>query len=298
MDDKEGNETYVIGAARGVDIRIDKENVSSRHARLTRVGRGYILEDLQSTNGTFVDGNRITTRAVTETSAIGLGSYTVTLAELLGKVDSRRDRGGAEVRQQVPHDPPIAAAMSVPQQPQPQLAQQPPYPPQMQQPPYPQHVQQPGYPQRAAPSSSGPLAALLIVGGIIAIGAIAVGVVRQVASTEPYVSPPIGGGDNPVPLPPPPHPLPYEITLCDLKPTGPLGLGDDRVAVVTVLNEGDQRGIFIVHVQGEYPGGGLIEHQTDQLPIPALDKRTSKLRFTPNDGMIGIMCTVDPPMVN
>ena len=41
------------------DIAIDELEVSHRHARLTVQPGGYILEDLGSTNGTFVNGQRL-----------------------------------------------------------------------------------------------------------------------------------------------------------------------------------------------------------------------------------------------
>ena len=49
----------VIGREMGSDIVINIPEVSRRHARLTLKGGGYIIEDLGSTNGTFVEGQRI-----------------------------------------------------------------------------------------------------------------------------------------------------------------------------------------------------------------------------------------------
>lgn len=54
-----------IGRNSTNDITIDNLAVSDRHARIVRDQTGYYLEDLGSTNGTFVDGRRI--------SRIGLG---------------------------------------------------------------------------------------------------------------------------------------------------------------------------------------------------------------------------------
>jgi hypothetical protein len=71
----------------GNDITINDPEVSRHHCRLTRHrdGSGYVLEDLNATNGTFVNGNRlIGTRPLSSSDVIGLGE-TVTLAyEVVG----------------------------------------------------------------------------------------------------------------------------------------------------------------------------------------------------------------------
>jgi ABC transport system ATP-binding/permease protein len=51
----------IIGRAEGSDLVIDSPGVSRRHARIIRVKNGYQLEDLGSSNGTYVNGNRLTT---------------------------------------------------------------------------------------------------------------------------------------------------------------------------------------------------------------------------------------------
>jgi hypothetical protein len=51
---------YAIGREAGNDIVVEDPQVSRRHARLTRQGNSYLLEDLGSTNGTFINGSRVT----------------------------------------------------------------------------------------------------------------------------------------------------------------------------------------------------------------------------------------------
>jgi hypothetical protein len=61
------------------DITINDPEVSRHHMRLTRGAGGYTLEDLGSTNGTFVNGQRLTgARPLRDGDMIGLGE-TVTL---------------------------------------------------------------------------------------------------------------------------------------------------------------------------------------------------------------------------
>ncbi len=50
---------WIIGAAPTCDLVIDEATVSSRHCRLSREGERLLIEDLGSTNGTFVNGRQI-----------------------------------------------------------------------------------------------------------------------------------------------------------------------------------------------------------------------------------------------
>jgi ABC transport system ATP-binding/permease protein len=64
----------VLGRQLGVDIQIDSPGVSRRHARLCLQESGYLLEDLGSSNGTFVNGERLAApRLLRAGDSIGLG---------------------------------------------------------------------------------------------------------------------------------------------------------------------------------------------------------------------------------
>lgn len=62
------------------EIVINDPEVSRHHCRLTQGGGGFTIEDLASTNGTFVNGQRLTgARPLSPGDMVGLGE-TVTLA--------------------------------------------------------------------------------------------------------------------------------------------------------------------------------------------------------------------------
>lgn len=70
-------ETMVFGRHPGCDKVLSNPSVSARHARLTRHGSGYQLEDLGSSNGTYVNGQRIDRPTTVKAGdIIGLGTYT------------------------------------------------------------------------------------------------------------------------------------------------------------------------------------------------------------------------------
>ncbi len=46
----------VIGRQEGIGVHLDDDTVSRRHARILRSGDEFILEDMGSSNGTYVDG--------------------------------------------------------------------------------------------------------------------------------------------------------------------------------------------------------------------------------------------------
>jgi len=54
--------TFVVGRAVGSDVRLDDRQVSRSHARLMIDAASVSLEDLQTVNGTRVNGNEVTTQ--------------------------------------------------------------------------------------------------------------------------------------------------------------------------------------------------------------------------------------------
>ncbi len=69
--------SWTIGSGPDCDIRVAQPKVSGRHCRLAHDGQGYTLEDLGSTNGTYVNGERVVGPVVvTRNDAITLGLTT------------------------------------------------------------------------------------------------------------------------------------------------------------------------------------------------------------------------------
>jgi pSer/pThr/pTyr-binding forkhead associated (FHA) protein len=54
---------WIIGSGSECDVVVDQPTVSDRHCRLTRTVEGEFLEDLGSSNGTFINGVRVQGRA-------------------------------------------------------------------------------------------------------------------------------------------------------------------------------------------------------------------------------------------
>jgi len=62
--------TWIIGSGAGCDLVVARPTVSGRHCRLTEVPGGYLLEDLAASQGTYVNGRRITTPTRVSTSDV------------------------------------------------------------------------------------------------------------------------------------------------------------------------------------------------------------------------------------
>jgi translation elongation factor P/translation initiation factor 5A len=74
----------VIGRSSDADVRVDDANVSRRHAEVRRIGDGYSLVDLGSTNGTEVNGQRIQETALMNGDVISVGTTRITFERRLG----------------------------------------------------------------------------------------------------------------------------------------------------------------------------------------------------------------------
>ena len=74
-----GEGTTTIGRALDNDVVIADVRVSRYHAEVSRVGPGYVVRDLGSTNGTVVAGRRGTEHPIRDGDQISLGGYTLSV---------------------------------------------------------------------------------------------------------------------------------------------------------------------------------------------------------------------------
>src|SRR5438093_8950943 len=71
-----------IGRVQGNDIILPKGNVSKRHARIVLKDGKFIVVDLKSTNGTYVNGRKISSPLVVkDVDKIYIGDYIVGVEE-------------------------------------------------------------------------------------------------------------------------------------------------------------------------------------------------------------------------
>src|SRR3990172_6972897 len=74
-----------IGRVQGNDVILPKGNVSKRHARIVLKDGKFIIVDLKSTNGTYVNGRKITSPLVVkENDKIYIGDFILSVEEPMG----------------------------------------------------------------------------------------------------------------------------------------------------------------------------------------------------------------------
>ena len=71
-----------IGRLSDNSVMIDSPAVSSHHACVFRDGDQFVVEDLQSTNGTFVNGKRVSRHALQQGDVVTVGKHQLVLDQL------------------------------------------------------------------------------------------------------------------------------------------------------------------------------------------------------------------------
>src|SRR5204863_9276238 len=113
-----------IGRVQGNDIILPKGNVSKRHSRIVLKDGKFIIVDLKSTNGTYVNGRKITSPIVIKSSdKVYIGDFILAVDEQPGAEPATEQPPplpppGAR-RTTVPPPPPVSAAARRPSSQQP-----------------------------------------------------------------------------------------------------------------------------------------------------------------------------------
>ena len=83
--------TLSIGRDDSNDISLDGLQISKRHAKLVRSGTDVVIDDLGSTNGVFINGNRVSRQVIRPEDSVQIGTF-VLRADRAGNIsvfDSR-----------------------------------------------------------------------------------------------------------------------------------------------------------------------------------------------------------------
>lgn len=93
------SEITTIGRAADNDVTIDNAGVSLHHAKVDSKGDRIFIEDLDSTNGVYVNGERITRKAVGFEDEIVIYKYSLRLsaASLKGEPPEATDRSASPI---------------------------------------------------------------------------------------------------------------------------------------------------------------------------------------------------------
>ncbi|WP_437597013.1 FHA domain-containing protein [Sorangium sp. So ce590] len=90
IEDDEGKQTglplaheeYALGRGESNSIRLTDRNVSRQHATLAKNGQGWVIRDLDSYNGTYVNGGRVTgEQHLRHGDLVQLGDYRIEIVD-------------------------------------------------------------------------------------------------------------------------------------------------------------------------------------------------------------------------
>jgi pSer/pThr/pTyr-binding forkhead associated (FHA) protein len=87
-------ESVIVGRSRSCDLALRSPDASRRHAEIAPGASGWLVRDLDSTNGTFVNGERIRERPLRPGDRIEIGSDAITFCEVGVEIE-RLDAGAS-----------------------------------------------------------------------------------------------------------------------------------------------------------------------------------------------------------
>jgi len=100
-----GKDGFTIGSGEHNDLRLDDSTISRSHCEIRVLPEGFMIRDLGSTNGTVVQGLRITEAYLTQGSEVQLGKTRIVFCPLRETVEyalSRQETFGAMIGASIP----------------------------------------------------------------------------------------------------------------------------------------------------------------------------------------------------
>ncbi len=100
-------ETVTFGRSSKSDVQISCESVSGQHATMRKLDDGYVLRDLGSTNGTKLDGKKVSEIHLEDGMKVHLGDVAFDFVPdgIKSKTNERAKTSQADGRREASHDP-------------------------------------------------------------------------------------------------------------------------------------------------------------------------------------------------
>jgi pSer/pThr/pTyr-binding forkhead associated (FHA) protein len=83
-----GERSLIIGRSHGCDLRLPHGDSSRRHAEIYRTADGYVVRDLGSTNGTFVNGRQVQEHRLEPGDRIEIAGAEITFCQITRECES------------------------------------------------------------------------------------------------------------------------------------------------------------------------------------------------------------------
>jgi hypothetical protein len=99
---------FVLGRSRSCDLTLKTPDASRRHAEIAAVTGGYLIRDLGSTNGTFVNGDRIEERDLHTGDRIEIGGDLITFCQVDSGLETPEIPDGGEAKTMLMERPALA----------------------------------------------------------------------------------------------------------------------------------------------------------------------------------------------
>jgi pSer/pThr/pTyr-binding forkhead associated (FHA) protein len=90
--------TVLVGRSRSCELRLPDADTSRRHAKIVCEGDAFVVHDLASTNGTFVNGTRVDEQVLRPGDRIQIGENTITFCQVQSGLDLEQAAPGGEAK--------------------------------------------------------------------------------------------------------------------------------------------------------------------------------------------------------